>query len=195
MSALASAKVSVEQYLAFEDPSGVQYEYHGGEMFPIAELSYAHSAIAANAIGLLRGPLIERSCAVLSQAHTRIAAADYVVPDISVVCGGPVLARDGRLTNPKVVFEVLSPSTENYDSGGKRRLYCGLSSLAEYVLVSQDAPLVEVFRKAAGFWQVYSFAGLDAMLKLESLDIAIPLAELYRGIEFPHRPIAFSGLL
>ena len=56
MSALAARKVSVEEYLAYEDPSGIQYEYHHGEMFPIADLSYAHAAIIGNTIGVLRGP-------------------------------------------------------------------------------------------------------------------------------------------
>ena len=137
MSALAVRKVSVAEYLAYEDPSGIKYEYRHGEMFPIADLSYAHGLITANTIGTVCDPSYERGCQVSSQPRTRINAAEYVLPDLAVVCGEPVIASDGALTNPKVVFEVLSPSTSGYDSGDKRRLYCGLPSLAEYVQIGR----------------------------------------------------------
>jgi Uma2 family endonuclease len=113
----------------------------------------------------------------------------FSYPDLSVVCGEPKF-HDGRrdvLLNPTLIIEVLSPGTELFDRGEKFRRYrtC-LESLQDYVLVSTDSPMVELFqRQADGFWLYSASAGLDALARLPSIACEVPLADIYERIEFP----------
>jgi Uma2 family endonuclease len=85
-----------------------------------------------------------------------------------------------------VIIEVLSESTEQYDRGTKASHYRRIPSLQEYVLVAQRGPVVERYvRLDDGSWKVTEFAGLDAVLELTAEPARIPLAEIYRGVEFP----------
>ena len=104
-----------------------------------------------------------------------------------IVCGKPVFTDEAAdpITNPKLIVEVLSPSTADFDYGGKFALYRRLPSLEEYILIAQDRPNVDVFLKTPDArWLLTSYEGLQATAKLDSLDIALPLAELYAGVEF-----------
>jgi Uma2 family endonuclease len=117
--------------------------------------------------------------------RVRVSPTHFVYPDLLVVCGNPSLTDESvdTLTNPKVVFGVLSPSTADYDRGGKFELYRELPSFEEYVLVSQDRQRVETFsRTQAGDWLLKRYDGPAASLALSSLGIPIPLAEIYSGI-------------
>ena len=88
--------------------------------------------------------------------------------------------------NPKVIVEVLSPSTEGYDRGEKFDSYREIESLQEYVLVSQSSPHIQTFlRQKDGTWLFGAFAGIEAVATLRSLDIQIPLRDAYAGVEFP----------
>ncbi|MBK8562767.1 MAG: Uma2 family endonuclease [Saprospiraceae bacterium] len=111
---------------------------------------------------------------------------DGGIPDVLVVCGKPVfkpLSND-VIINPTLVVEVLSPSTEDYDRGGKFARYRSLASFQEYVLISQDACKVEVwFRLEENVWRISRFEGLEAVMKLDSIGLEIPLSELYAGME------------
>ena len=93
------------------------------------------------------------------------------------------------ITNPKVIFEVLSPSARDSDRGGKFELYRQLPSFQEYVLIAQDRAAVEVRRKSPdGRWIMTFYEGLDSVAKLESLDIELPLGELYEGVVLDPKP-------
>jgi Uma2 family endonuclease len=114
----------------------------------------------------------------------------YFYPDASVVCGQPEFDPQAgertTLLNPKVVTEVLSPSTESYDRGKKLAQYIKIPSLEEYVLVSQDEPRLDTFfRRDDGSWTFSVSAGSDATVALRSMGMDVPLAEIYAGIEFP----------
>jgi Uma2 family endonuclease len=105
---------------------------------------------------------------------------------VSVYCGEPVLGDEYQDTilNPTLIIEVLSPSTEAYDRGKKFAAYRSIESLREYALVSQIEPIIEVFFKdSGGTWSLSVSSGLDATCKFRSLDIEIPLAEIYRGVK------------
>jgi Uma2 family endonuclease len=108
-------------------------------------------------------------------------------PDVSVVCGEFQLDAQDReaIVNPRVIFEVLSKSTESYDRGKKFDLYRQLESLREYILVAQDEPHVERFvRQEDGSWLLNVYKGLDAVLELPTLACALPLAEIYEDVTF-----------
>jgi Uma2 family endonuclease len=153
--------------------------------------SYHHSVITLNAGAVLLSRLKGKGCRPLeSNMRVRIArSARYVYPDLSVVCGSPQFDLDDpkqtTILNPRVIFEVLSESTEAYDRGEKFRLYRQIESMREYVLISQREPLVETFaRQDDGAWRIATYRGLEAAAKFTSLQIDVPLAELYVDIGF-----------
>lgn len=118
----------------------------------------------------------------------RTTASNYVVPDITVVCGQIVSFGDSKnsVSNPKVIIEILSPTTAGFDHGGKFVLYSKLPSFVEYVLIAQDKARVAVFTKESDTrWMLTLYEGLDATVRLESLALEIPAAEIYEGVEFP----------
>ena len=129
---------------------------------------------ASNCIGL-PGPL-----------RVRVTATQYVYPDFEIVCDKPQLTdeQEDTLLNPKVVIEILSPSTAGYDRGAKFELYRRLASLEEYVLVSQFKPMVEVFTKQSEHqWSLTIVDDASQIVRLQSIGIEFPLAGFYEGME------------
>jgi len=116
----------------------------------------------------------------------------FSYPDVTVVCGEPKFHDERRdvLLNPTVIVEVLSPGTELFDRGEKFQRYRShLDSLQDFVLVSSQYPLVELFqRQHGGFWLYSAMADLDASLALPSIHCELPLVELYDRVEFPTNP-------
>ena len=181
-------KLTPDEYLAIEREAEYKSEYFNGEMFARPGGSPNHSRICTRLIVALGSRLEEGGCEVFSSdLRIRTAAAGlYAYPDVTVVCGTPVIEDTDLLTNPRLIFEALSDSTEARDRGFKFRRYKQIPSLKEYVLVSQAEPYIEQFQRAAdGEWTNYSeVRGLEAVLVLKSVGIEIPLAEIYRGIRF-----------
>jgi Uma2 family endonuclease len=189
MGAAPVAKLSVEEYLALDRAAEVKSEYHDGEMFPMESVSWAHSRISVKVGGWLDRQLSNKPCEVAGASlRLRVSPTKYLIPDFIVVCGKPTLTDEYQdiVTNPKVIIEILSPSTMDYDFGGKFHLYRRLSSFEEYVLISQDKVRVEIFRKASdNQWMLRTYEGLDAVVTLESVGVSLPLAEVYGGVELP----------
>lgn len=186
MGALPVTRISVEEYLAADRVAELRSEYHDGEVFPVVAASWPHSLLVANLAGLVTAQLRGNQCRAAIAPRVRATARNYVYPDLAAVCGQPHLldVHADILLNPQVVVEVLSPSTADFDYGGKFALYQTLTSLQEYVLVSQDAYLVEVYRRVAeSQWMLSSYAGVDAVVPVECLGIRLPLTELYAGVE------------
>ncbi|MDB5290945.1 MAG: hypothetical protein JWL69_2186 [Phycisphaerales bacterium] len=122
--------------------------------------------------------------------RVRVPPTDrYVYPDAMVVCGQPQFdPQDPNRTtiiNPRVIFEVLSESTEAYDRGAKFTRYREIESLEEFVLVSQDRPLIEAYtRQPGGTWLLAPSSGIDVVAALRSLQISLPLSEIYADVSF-----------
>lgn len=105
-----------------------------------------------------------------------------------MACDKPLFYDEHRdvLLNPTVIIEVLSPSTEQRDRGDKLLHYLQIDSLTDYLLVSQEQPLVEQYsRQADGQWRFQVFSGLAAVITLATLDVRLSLAEIYDRVEFP----------
>jgi Uma2 family endonuclease len=183
MSASPVPKLSVEEYLALDRVAELRSEYYDGEMFPIITAGWEHARIAMNTGRLLAERLRGRPCRPLnSTLRLRVGPTKFAYPDFMVVCGKPVFTDDKQetITNPKVIVEILSPSTADYDYGGKFALYRSLPSFEEYLLIAQDEPRGEVFRKTPdGRWLLSSYVGLEATVRVESLEIDLPLSEIY----------------
>ena len=162
----------------------------GGEMFAMSGASREHNLIANNIGGEARSRLRGRPCEVYgSDMRVRVTKTGlYTYPDLSIACDKPQFADDhvDTLLTPKVLFEILSDSTEKYDRGTKSNQYRQIESLQEYVLVSQTDPQVEVFhRQPDGNWLLREARALEESITLHSIGITHPLSEIYLHVEFP----------
>lgn len=184
MSAQSVPYLTPQEYLEIEEKADYKSEYFQGQMWPLCEERPEHNLIAGNCAGELHSAL-KGKFLVLSSDQRASAEGLYTYADCSVVCGKPVCAEKYTLTNPRVIVEVLSKTTEADDRGLKLTQYVRIESLEEYVLVSQTEPRVEIYRRQSdGSWLWRAFTGLDAKASFESVDCAIPLSEIYRGVEF-----------
>jgi len=190
---LKPRKLIVEEYFALDEKAERKSEFFDGEMFAMAGASRTHNVLTRNLTGHLFARLQGGSCQVfVADLRVKVNKTGlYTYPDLLIVCGPPEYAPENRdtLTNPKVVIEVLTDSTEKYDRTTKFRHYKQMPSVMEYVLVSQDEPLIERFaRRPDGTWSQSEFVGLDAAMALDSVPASVPLADIYLGVEFPVRP-------
>ena len=182
--------ISREAYLALEDESDERHEYIAGEVFAMVGGTEPHGLIIGNVIAALHGPTRRRGCRIYpGEVRIAISAIDiYTFPDVSLVCGQPQHEGSRRdiILNPKVVIEVLSPSTERYDRGQKFQYYQHLPSLDTYILVAHEMPLIEQYVRQSDQKWLYSAArGLDAILSLPTLECSLVLADVYDLVECP----------
>src|SRR5262245_18671845 len=188
MSAIPKAKIDVDEYLANEEKAPFKSEYYFGELFAMAGASPRHNLIAANIIGALRSKLRGNQCRPYTsdQLVELTKSAFYSYPDVVVICGEPNrTGRSNAISNPTVVFEVLSESTESYDRGLKSSSYRQIPSLKEIVLVDQQRAAVEVHtRQPNDEWVLAETTDLTANVRFKSLVVEVPMAEIYAGVEF-----------
>jgi Uma2 family endonuclease len=185
-------KYTVEEYLRMEQAAVSRHEYHDGEILAMAGGTFTHSAIVSNVNRAVGNALVGKPCRAMD-SNLKIGISRerrFVYPDVSVICGPPQfdLRDPSRQTviNPRLVIEVLSPSTEAYDRGTKFDRYRELESFEEYVLVAQDHPSVQTFFKQPdGTWLLTPYAGMEAIAKLRSLGVELTLTDVYAGVEFP----------
>lgn len=181
-----------EEYLRREYEASERHQYYRGEIFAMSGGSPAHSLITANVIREVGLRLKGKSCRVYeSNLRVRIPRTTlYTYPDASVVCGplqfDPLDKRQQSILNPTLIVEVLSPSTEAWDRGGKFESYRQIESLREYVLVASQQALIETyFRQAGGTW-IYAVADeTGSVVHFNSVAIELPLADVYDGADFP----------
>lgn len=177
-----------EEYLAIERKAEYKSEYFDGEIFAMAGASERHVIIVANTMFLLVGQLRGRSCkAYSSDLRVKVRPTGlYTYPDIVVVCGKAVFEDEHKdtLLNPTVLIEVLSESTEAYDRGQKFAHYRTLGSFSDYLLISQDKPRIEYFRRQPdNQWLFSDNFGLHKVVEVSSIKCKLPLAEVYDKIE------------
>ena len=181
----ANQKISIEEYLAFERGSQEKHEYYNGEVFAMSGAGRRHNIIFSNLFGELLINLKGKPCKPFgSDMRLHIPQNTlFTYPDISIYCGelNEDLDNDNAI-NPTVLIEILSPSTRDYDRGGKFKLYREIPSLKEYVMVDTEAILVEAFRiNASGHWELEEFKSPDQLLPITSLSISIALKDIYQG--------------
>ena len=191
MTALLKKKhISPEQYLAMERESLEKHEYFGGEIFQMAGASEEHNTIAMNTASDLHQQLKKRACKVY-QSDMRLFIPKtglYIYPDITVVCGKPEFLPDetlDTLTNPILIVEILSSSTEGYDKGAKFDNYRSLESLREYMLISQDVKkIIRYTKQADGSWVLMDFIGDKTEITLISIDCKLTADDIYDKVDF-----------
>lgn len=186
MATAARQVFSFDEYLDLEEIARVKHEFLGGQVWAMSGGSPAHAGLAAKLTAMLTGALSGKPCRAFS-SDLRIRATKTglgTYPDVSVICGKLEIDPEDRkghtVTNPKVLVEVLSPSTEAYDRGEKLAHYQTIDSLAEVVLVAHDRQQVEVVRREAdGSWSRHVSAAAGTV-RLESIGAELSVDELYR---------------
>jgi Uma2 family endonuclease len=181
---LATAFISVQDYLAGEENSPIRHEYLGGQIFAMSGGSEQHNRIALNIASFLRFHLRGSGCKTfIADMKVNIAIAKntadiFYYPDVMVTCD-PQDTEKYYKKRPCLIVEILSPSTETLDRREKRLNYQNLPSLQEYVLVSQEEMKVEVYRpNDAGNWSG-SVLGKDDILELKSVGLTLTMADIY----------------
>lgn len=185
MHARAQVRYTEADYFALEEQSEERHEFIDGEIIAMAGGTGAHSLIAANISGELRARLKGHPCRAFS-ADRRVsieATGDYVFPDALVVC--PPHDLDALATStPRVVAEVLSPTTRKHDLGTKLQLYFTVPSLTDVLLVEPESRQIEHYHRATPAEWVRRVV-TTGTVPLESLGIELPLDEVYEHVLAP----------
>lgn len=175
----------IESYLAFESEATEKHEYYRGEVFSLAGGSMNHSRIGRNICTTLQRKLAGKPREPFnSDMRLHIPSEGFFgYPDVSVVCGKPETYRESIL-NPVLLVKVLSPSTERHDRTTKFRFYREILSLTEFLLVSQEQRLVELFRRnEAGRWEIIELPNDCHEVTLEPCGCTITMDEIYENVE------------
>lgn len=183
-------RITPEEYLALERKAETKGEFFNGEIFAMSGASPAHVLIVTNVVSELRGQLRARNCTVYStDLRVKVSTSGlYTYPDVVVVCGVPRFEdeRADTLVNPKVIVEVLSKSTQDYDRGTKFEQYRTIESFTEYVLIGQDKPHVEhSVRQPDGRWMLEETNRLADQIELTSIGAHLALTDVYEKVELP----------
>ncbi len=187
MSAVSQERYTYDEYLVRERVADTKSEYYGGQIFAMAGGSPRHNSIGVNLVASLRNRLRGSPCRPFnSDQRIRISTCGLATyPDVSIICGELQMdAQDvDAIVNPRVIFEVLSKSTEGYDRGKKFDFFRQIKSLTEYVLVAQEDLQVECFtRQSDENWLLSITKGLHGVLRLSTVSVELPLLEIYEDI-------------
>jgi Uma2 family endonuclease len=184
-------RVTVEEWRAQERVSAVKHEYVDGHIYAMAGGSRAHMLLVANAVGALNGAFGDGPCVAYPlDLATRVAETRFLYPDVVVTCAecDQPNPEETEVTEPRVIIEVLSPSTERRDRGRKWDYYRQCNSLQEYVLVGTEYQRVEVYRRTAEGWALYQLFGPNDTVSFISVGVRIVMSELYRRTGIPEVP-------
>ena len=190
MSALPIERIwPADKYLAWESEQPTKFELIDNCIVAMSGASEAHNIITGNVTTSLNVQLRKKPCKVYP-ADMRVQVkqrATYAYPDVVVVCGKPRFRYDTKpetLQNPLLIFEVLSPSTEDIDRSMKFNSYLQLPSLEGYFLVSQDKPRVESYIRHSAGWLYQDHVGLESKLRIDAIDVSLSLEDVYHKVQF-----------
>jgi len=190
MSAITASKyIPIEDYLATEEAAQEKHEYYKGEVFAMAGAGIAHNRIVRNATTEIDNFLKGKPCEIFpSDLRIYIEGNSlFTYPDLTIFCEPLKMFknRTDTATNPTVIIEVLSKSTQDYDRGSKFKLYRDLPSLKEYILISSTEVLVEKYKKQAdNKWQFTAYNKGGESFEIETIELAVVINSFYRGVAF-----------
>lgn len=178
--------LSVEEYLKFEEMSTTKHEYIGGELFTMTGATKRHNVICLNVGSAFLAHLRGGPCrAYVESVKVRLTVKrDEILyyPDVLVACG-PQDLNEVFLTDPKLIVEVLSPSTARVDRREKALNYREIPTFEEYVLIDQHKSEVTVYRRGDD-WRPQVLTRPDAEVQLHSIAFALPLGRIYESVLF-----------
>jgi len=180
-------KWTVEEYLAYEEESGIRHEYIDGEIYAMTGGTPDHSGIAANGVGELRSQLRGKPCRVFtSDLKVKVSEIKYLYPDFSVICGDIQFADEKQImvTNPILVAEVVSDSSEKYDKITENEYYRSLSSLVYYLIIDQSRVHIQLYTLQDKGWLLQEFTRREQSIILDVIDVTLSVDEIYLDVEF-----------
>ena len=186
----AKNRLTLDEYRAIEETAEDRHEYCNGEIIIMSGGSSEHSRVAVDITTFLNLAVRNTNFEIYN-GDMRIWIPNFnhgTYADVLVINGEPEFNGDrtDEILNPLLIVEVLSPSTEAYDRGDKFRKYRSISSFCEYLLVSQTEPYVEQYHNLdrSDRWQLQICDRLEQSVTLQSLNVELPLQEIYRRIKF-----------
>jgi Uma2 family endonuclease len=189
MGAPAIKYITPQEYLKMERESPTKHLYLDGEIVAMAGASLAHNDIVANLIGAIN-PFLKGSQCKIRPSDLRISipsANSYTYPDATIICGKPEMEDDkfDTATNPSVIFEILSGSTKEYDSGNKFLYYQRIPSLKEYILIDSFKKYAVIYtRQSLDLWKIETFEDRNSVLSIKTIDFKLPFDDLYFEVAF-----------
>ena len=180
---------TLEEYFALEKLGEARYEYWDGDIVCMSGGLKGHAYTTENVFFHLRSLLAKGGCRAFS-SETPIKTPSlppYRYPDVAVTCGKPIyekLQGIDALTNPTLVVEVLSRSSEMKDRNSKKEAYQVLPSLQQYLLISQTEPHLTLFTRLGNTWQRQDFSDLQSNISLVSINCELALKDIYENVEF-----------
>jgi Uma2 family endonuclease len=196
MQPLATQKsYSLEEYFALEIAlSDAKHEYIDGDIIRLAGAHPNHNSVSVNLIGELRDGLKRnhKNCRVYNSdqraksLQKSSGKLGYFYPDVLVVCGKPQFANDNppTLLNPTLVAEVLSEATRDYDFGRKLNFYRSNPAIQDVLFANYDKAALSLFHRNGDEWILRDFFSIESTLLIPTLDLEIPLSEIYRDVDF-----------
>jgi Uma2 family endonuclease len=176
-------RMTLAEFLAWEEQQTVRHEFYRGEVFAMVGGTARHNRVILNLASRIGDHLDGTPCQVFAENMKLQLAEGVLYPDVMVTCGKAEAGDEQTIADPKLVIEVLSPSTKGYDKRDKFILYRTLPSLREYVLIDPAKRQVEVFTLAdAGAWLLTDQTRADE-LTLASIDCKLPMALIFKGVE------------
>ena len=181
--ALVQQKMTLEEFLAWEDLQPERHEFYNGDVFAMVGGRRIHERVIGNLSRRLGNHLEGSACQVFA-AGMKLQLADNTVvyPDVLVTCDPADLRADLAMRAPTLVIEVLSPSTQAYDRSQKFALYRRLASLKEYILIDPETLRVEGFRREADDRWLLVDMSQDAVMDCASVGCTVPLAQVFEGV-------------
>jgi Uma2 family endonuclease len=181
--------VSANDYLKVERSATEKHELHNGQVVAMSGASLPHNHMVSNLFSLIGPFLKSKGCKVFtSDLRVHIPSADsFTYPDLSIVCGKPEMLDDAfdTLTNPSVLIEVMSRSTEKYDRGTKFFYYMQIPSLREYILLDSNSVFIQLAtRQADNSWKFEELNDLSSSFTIKTIEKTIALAEVYDNVAF-----------
>ena len=189
MEAAEKKKYTQGEYLEIERKALDKSEYYQGDVFAMSGASWNHNIISGNFLAVLHQQLKGKSCRPFSsdlRIHIPLSTL-YTYPDLVVVCGTPEFLDNefDTLLNPTFIAEVLSASTMDYDRGKKFQFYRSIPTLKEYWTISSlEYHLEKYVKNNDNTWTFSETINPIDQLLIATLQVTVPLAELYEGVKF-----------
>lgn len=177
-------KMSLDDFLAWENDQVERHEFHLGEVFAMVGARRVHECVVSNLLGELRNSLRGSPCRAYGSSMKLLVGENTILyPDVQVSCDREDRSAELALRSPIVVVEVLSPSTHSYDRSQKFAIYRGLASLKEYLLIDPETRRVEAFRRTADDGWMFHDMSQDEVLAVPCLGVTVPMLEVFSGVD------------
>jgi Uma2 family endonuclease len=175
--------LTLAEFLTWEQRQSNKHEYANGSVFAMAGATDVHAQIVTNVVAIVRPLLRGTACRVYASDMRVVTYSASRYPDILVTCDERDASDSLAKRHPKLIFEILSPSTASVDTGDKLDEYQTIASLEEYVLIDSRKPSVRVYRRIGEIFETAP-AAINGSIELRSLGFQLALTDVYEDIEF-----------